>query len=334
MKRVFISIIAFAAALNLCACSDNSEHKSKSNDRTSSKVETQDKTEKETLPDIANKYTMVDAFENVEPDIYNEKYPNEMWLTLLTRGSIYGGKMKYHCIIKSMDTEKIVIEAKADTDEYTEDLKEMGYKFESNVKTYEIDINQIASYIINKSQLDSVIDDVCKKANDVVLEDIKSNNKSSKDLEEMLEGHTGEAYQDMWDSVVYYNENVKPITYYALIPPEGTVFLSDQQCNGTDEPECIVGDTIGSECEIINPVSSPNYYCIIEDGEKNYYIVSGTPVVKEGKLDSDYDEKYTIEEIGSDKRIESKEKAVEYISERLAELQKKYKFDVVSNDIK
>ena len=333
MKRVFISIIALAAALNLCACGDNSENKSKSREKSSSKVETQEKKEKETLPDIVNKYTMVDAFENVEPHIYNEKYPNEMWVSLLTRDSIYGGKIKYHCIIKSMDTERIVIEAKADTDEYAEDLKEMGYKFSTYIKTYEIDINQIASYIVNKSQLDSVIDDVCKKANEVVLEDIKSNNKYSKDLEEMLEGHTGEVYQNMWDSVVYYNENVKPITYYVLIPPEGTIFLSDQQCDGTDEPECIVGDTIGSVCDIMNPVSSPNFYCIIEAEEKNCYIVSGTPVLKEGELDNDYDGKYAIEEIDSNRRFESKEKAVEYIKEKIAELQKNYKFDVVSDDI-
>ena len=46
MKRVFISIISLAAALNLCACGDNSENKTKSREKSNSKVATQDTTEK------------------------------------------------------------------------------------------------------------------------------------------------------------------------------------------------------------------------------------------------------------------------------------------------
>ncbi|SEH46641.1 hypothetical protein SAMN02910265_00828 [Ruminococcus flavefaciens] len=77
MKRVFISIVALAATLNLCACGDNSENKSKNREKSNSKVETQHTTEKETLPDVANKYTMVDAFDKIDGR-FSGVYPTDL----------------------------------------------------------------------------------------------------------------------------------------------------------------------------------------------------------------------------------------------------------------
>ena len=54
MKKAFITTIALVAVLTLSSCSDNSTHKSKSREKTSSKAETQQVTEKGTLPDIVN----------------------------------------------------------------------------------------------------------------------------------------------------------------------------------------------------------------------------------------------------------------------------------------
>ena len=142
MKRAFISIIALAAALNLCACGDNSENKSKSREKSSSKVETQDKTEKETLPDMENKYTMVDAFDKSFLKVYGT-YPDNFTAFFCTADSDYNRKIDYDCVIKVADAEKIIIEVKADYSKYEDDLKEMGYKFESDTKTYELSLDDM-----------------------------------------------------------------------------------------------------------------------------------------------------------------------------------------------
>lgn len=142
MKRVFISIIALAAALNLCACGDKSEHKSKSREKSSSKVETQDKTEKETLPDLANNYTMVDAFEKSFLKVYGT-YPDNFTAFFCTADSDYNRKINYDCVMKVADAEKIIIEVKADYSKYEDDLKELGYKFESDTKTYELSLDDM-----------------------------------------------------------------------------------------------------------------------------------------------------------------------------------------------
>ena len=142
MKRVFISIIALAAALNLCACGDNSENKSKSREKSSSKVETQDKTEKETLPDMENKYTMVDAFDKSFLKVYGT-YPDDFTAFFCTADSDYNQKINYDCMMKVADAEKIIIEVKADYSKYEDDLKEMGYKFESDTKRYELSLDDM-----------------------------------------------------------------------------------------------------------------------------------------------------------------------------------------------
>ena len=142
MKRVFISIIALAAALNLCACGDKSEHKSKNKEKSSSKVETQDKTEKETQPDLADNYTMVDAFEKSFLKVYGT-YPDNFTAFFCTADSDYNRKIDYDCMMKVADAEKIIIEVKADYSKYEDDLNEMGYKFESDTKTYELSLDDM-----------------------------------------------------------------------------------------------------------------------------------------------------------------------------------------------
>ena len=170
MKRVFISIIAIAVALNLCACSDNSEHKSKNKEKTSSKVETQEITEKETFPIDNNKYTMVDAFENITIK-FSETYPSNISFFFNTSESTYNNKIDYDCVIKTADLDKIVIEAKADYSKYEDDLKEMGYMFESDTKEYEISTDEITTNILSENQLTEenvqAILDWCKLSSDL-----------------------------------------------------------------------------------------------------------------------------------------------------------------------
>lgn len=152
MKRVFISIIALAAALNLCACGDNSENKTKSKEKSNSKVETRDTTEKETIPDIANKYTMVDAFDKIDVS-FSGVYPTDLSFFYNTSESDYNQKIDYDCTIKVADTEKIIIEVKADYSKYESDLEEMGYKFETDSKMYEYSTDDIWANLLREDQL-------------------------------------------------------------------------------------------------------------------------------------------------------------------------------------
>ncbi len=152
MKKAFITTIALVAVLSISSCSDNSSHKSKSREKTSFKAETQQVTEKETLPDIVNKYTMVDAFEKITTD-FSGVYPTDFKIFYNTYDSAYCGKIDFDCTIKRADCDKIEIEAKADYSKYEADLKEMGYEFESDNKMYEINTNEILTNILREDQL-------------------------------------------------------------------------------------------------------------------------------------------------------------------------------------
>jgi len=152
MKKTKYIVIALVAVLSLSSCSDNSSHKSKSREKTSSKAETQQVTEKETLPDNVNKYTMVDAFEKITTD-FSGVYPTDFKFFYNTYDSTYCGKIDFDCNIKRADCDKIEIEAKADYTKYEDDLKEMGYEFESDNKTYEIKTNEIITNLLREEQL-------------------------------------------------------------------------------------------------------------------------------------------------------------------------------------
>lgn len=199
MKRVFISIIAIVAALNLGACSDNSEPKSKIKEKTSSKVETQDTTEKETLPVDDNKYTMVDAFDKITTDL-SGIYPTDFHLFYNTYDSTYCGKIDYDCTIKSADLDKIVIEAKADYSKYEDDLKERGYKFESDSKIYEIDLNEISS-------------------NELYTNILHEDQLTDENIKTII---------DYFSSTVMDKSCIEKV--YALIPANNLVFLEDYNC--------------------------------------------------------------------------------------------------------
>ncbi len=76
MKKTKYIVIALVAVLSLSSCSDNSSHKSKSREKTSSTVEMQKETDKTTQPGVDNNYTMVDAFDKIKTDI-SGVYPTD-----------------------------------------------------------------------------------------------------------------------------------------------------------------------------------------------------------------------------------------------------------------
>ena len=225
MKRVFISIVALAATLNLCACGDNSENKSKSREKSRSKVETQDTTEKETLPDIANKYTMVDAFDKIDIS-FSGVYPTDLSFFYNTSESDYNQKIDYDCTIKVADTEKIIIEVKADYSKYEADLEEMGYKFETDSKTYEYSTDDIWANLLREDQLTD--------------ENVKAI------MEHIYNYICDEEHKD------------DIIGVYALLPKE-EVFLSDFKCSDN-------GDTgltsSGYEKELLQKLPSKQIFVI------------------------------------------------------------------------
>lgn len=145
MKKTFITAIALAAALSLSACGDKSQNKD------NIKQEAPKATEEVTLPDVVSEYTKVDAFDKIIVDI-SGAYPGFTFF-FNTSESIYNKKIDYDCTIKTADLEKIVIEAKADYSKYENDLREMGYEFETDTKIYEISTDEIKTHLLREEQL-------------------------------------------------------------------------------------------------------------------------------------------------------------------------------------
>ncbi|SHM59816.1 hypothetical protein [Ruminococcus flavefaciens] len=232
MKRVFISIVALAATLNLCACGDNSENKSKNREKSNSKVETQHTTEKEILPDVANKYTMVDAFDKIDGS-FSGVYPTDLSFFYNTSESDYNQKISYDCTIKVADTEKIIIEVKADYSKYEADLEEMGYKFETDSKMYEYSTGDILTNLLREDQL-----------TDENVKTIKEHIYSTICSEESKENILG---------------------VYALLPKE-EVFLSDFKCYDNGETGLT---SSGYEKELLQKIPSKQFF-VISKSQKNF----------------------------------------------------------------
>lgn len=249
MKKLFITTIALAAILSLGACGDKSEHKHKSRNRDnkesilfSSKANKEEKEESESdekeshkskISDIG-KYTMLDAFDKTNVHIYY-KYPQEALISYKDSESDYHNKISYSCTIKRADTEKIIVEAKADYSKCEEEFKKKGYKFESDIKTYEISTDDLEqSALLREDQL---------AENQETIIEFCQNYAST--------------------------ENLKKI--YVLLPPKNTVFTENLKCRADDS----TGFCEDSEEKMLQKqVFFVNYASSILNGNSGYQINS------------------------------------------------------------
>ena len=112
MKRVFISIVALAAALNLCACGNKSEHKTKQESEKKNEnnidIEIETITEKTTKKGVVNEIALVDPFETLSISIDNEKsaYPECLDIKLDYGEKDFSSQIDYKANIKSADNKK------------------------------------------------------------------------------------------------------------------------------------------------------------------------------------------------------------------------------------
>lgn len=229
MKKTKYIVIALVAVLSLSSCSDNSSHKSKSREKTSSTVEMQKETEKTTQPDVDNNYTMVDVFDKIKTD-FSGVYPTDFKFFYNTSESDYNQKIDYDCTIKCADTEKIIVEVKADYSKFEADLKEMGYKFETDSKIYEYSTDGILANLLREDQLTD--------------ENIK-------------------VVKDHIYSTICSEENILGV--YALLPKE-EVFLSDFKCSDNGETGLT---SSGHEKELLQKIPSKQIF-VIEKYKSNF----------------------------------------------------------------
>lgn len=225
MKKALFTTIALAAVLSLSSCGDNSENKTKSRERSNSKVETQDTTEKETLPDIANKYTMVDAFDKIDIS-FSGVYPTDLSFFYNTSESDYNQKINYDCTIKVADTEKIIIEVKADYSKYEAELEEMGYKFETDSKMYEYSTDDILANLLREDQLTD--------------ENIKA------------------IMEHIYNYICSEEHKENIIGVYALLPKE-EVFLNDFKCSNNGDTGLT---TSGYQNKLLQKIPSKQIFVI------------------------------------------------------------------------
>ncbi|MDD7515126.1 hypothetical protein [Ruminococcus flavefaciens] len=209
MKRVFISIVALAAALNLCACGNKSEHKTKQESEKKTEnnidIEIETITEKTTKKGVVNEIALVDPFETLSISIDNEKsaYPECLDIKLDYGEKDYSSQIDYKANIKSADNKKIVLEVKAVPDEAAlEDLfGDMKYKIVSDTREYDLPIGDVPICLLDNSLLTKEnLESIDKMCHEVVDERIKY----SIDNEVFEHDHTGD---DEYEIVSVYSSN-------------------------------------------------------------------------------------------------------------------------------
>ena len=175
MKRVFISIIALAAALNLCACGNNkTEDKSEEKIENTSGIEIETVTEKTTKPGVVNEIALVDPFETLSISIDNEKssYPECLDVKLDYGEKDFSSQINYKANVKSADNQKIVIEIMAEPNEEALEklFGDMKYRIVSDKREYDLSINDVPICLLDNSLITNEnlesIDKICREVID------------------------------------------------------------------------------------------------------------------------------------------------------------------------
>ena len=239
MKKSLFTAIALAAVISLNSCGDKPENKSKSKIKEKPEITT----EAPTSPVEDDKYTVIDAFENITIE-FSDSYPSNIRFFYNTSESTYNNKIDYDCMVKTADLDKIVIEAKADYSKYEDDLKEMGYMFESDTKLYEISTDEITTNILRESQL------------------------TDENVQTIME----------WCELIADREYIDKI--YVLMPKDG-MFLKEYKC--TDKGETgILSSECWKEME--NKIPSNQIFVIRNTPTSGYEVFSFGVKLEKGKI--------------------------------------------------
>ena len=308
-RKQMKSIISIAAALTiistLTACSSGSQSESPASTTSQAATEAVESTE--------DAVQTIYPFENVSIEPYNEYYPYIIHFGLDTINSPYNGmqNISYNGTIISADTHKLTVEVSVDMEGTQTFLTYNNYKLSDEKKTFEVPIEEMCSFIINKDQLEmnkGTIYDEAILAVDGYLEQI---------------GKT---------DVTYQLKNC-----IALLAPENAVYIENlplEQEGGRPgvsatvlkQPPTGIFNTPRLTTAINPPI--PNIFFCFECSDGTSCIAYGTPYLVE-KLFVDMYEAKTFSVALQD----SYDAGVEYIDNMIADLDAECEFEKVEFSI-
>ncbi|MCR5599427.1 MAG: hypothetical protein K6G33_01595 [Ruminococcus sp.] len=267
MKRVFISIIALAAALNLCACGNKSEDKSKSKKETKSEttlgIEIETVTERTTKPGVVNEIAIVDPFETLSLSLDNDKsaYPECLDIKMDYGKKDFSEQIEYKAKLISADDDKIVVEVTANPDEaaFEELFGDMEYKINGETREYEISVEEAPVCLLDNSLLTNEnlesIDKLCREVVDQRIQYLI-------DTEIIEHDHTGD---DDYELVSIYAVNGRIDDY-----------ISSPIDMDLDYPYYFVGNEMD--------VHNNRVVYLYKSKSEVYYAVTAHPVFMDGKV--------------------------------------------------